>query len=120
MLMNSKIIALAIAAGILSTFAAIISTGPYTVYAKKHDTVRVDCKDLAITLISWDQLLAMTDTNERQDIEDNLGEDGVANGLFQDWINNYLNNLVDAAVDHCNHLKSDIEDYIDDMELKVP
>jgi hypothetical protein len=120
MLMNSKIIALAIAAGILSTFAATISTGPYTVYAKKHDTVRVDCKDLAITLISWDQLLAMTDTNERQDIEDNLGEDGVANGLFQDWINKYLNNLVDDAVDHCNHLKSDIEDYMDDMELKVP
>jgi hypothetical protein len=116
--MDLKIIAVAMGIGILLTITAF-GNGFNSAYAK-HDTVRVDCKDLAIALITWDQLLATTDDDERTDIEDNLGEDGVANGLFQDWIDKYLDDLVDDVDDDCNHLKSDIEDYLDDMELEVP
>ncbi|HKQ20473.1 MAG TPA: hypothetical protein VJS91_00410 [Nitrososphaeraceae archaeon] len=108
----------AIGVGILLTIT-VLGNGFNSVYAK-HDTVRVDCKDLAIALITWDQLLAFTDSDERTDIEDNLGEDGVANGLFEDWIDKYLDDLVDDVDDGCNHLKNDIEDYLDDMELEVP
>jgi len=32
----------------------------------------------------------------------------------------YLDDLVDDVDDDCNHLKNDIEDYLDDMELEVP
>ena len=116
--MGLKIIAVAMGTVILLTITAF-GTGFNSAYAK-HDTVRVDCKELAIALITWDQLLATTDDDERTDIEDNLGEDGVANGLFQDWIDKYLDDLVDDVDDDCNHLKSDIEDYLDDMELEVP
>ena len=116
--MDLKIIAVTVGIGILLTITAF-GNGFNPAYAK-HDTVRVDCKDLAIALITWDQLLAMTDEDERTDIEDNLGEDGVANGLFHDWIDKYLDDLVDDVDDDCNHLKNDIEEYLDDMELEVP
>src|SRR3546814_5442852 len=59
--------------GILLVITAF-SNGLNSAYAK-HDTVRVDCKDLAIDIITWDQLLATTDDGERTDIEDNLGAD---------------------------------------------
>lgn len=108
----------AIGVGILLTIT-VFGNGFNSVYAK-HDTVRVDCKDLAIDIITWDQLLATTDSDERTDIEDNLGEDGIANGLFEDWIDKYLDDLVEELHDHCNNLDDDIEDYLDDMELEVP
>lgn len=114
--MNFKIIAVGVV--ILLTIT-VVGNGFNSANAK-HNTVRVDCKDLAITLITWDQLLATTDANERLDIEDNLGEDGVVNGLFSDWIDKYLDDLVDEVKDECNNLNSDTEDYLDDMELDVP
>ena len=51
--------AIPVGIGILLTITAF-GNGFNPAYAK-HDTVRVDCKDLAIALITWDQLLAMTD-----------------------------------------------------------
>jgi hypothetical protein len=117
-IMVRKIMSLTMGIGIFLTITAF-GNGFNSAYAK-HDTVRVDCKDLAIALITWDQLLAFTDDDTRTDIEDNLGEDGVANGLFQDWIDKYLDDLVDDVDDDCNHLKNDIEDYLDGMELEVP
>jgi len=64
--------------------------------------------------------LAITDDDERTDIEDNLGEDGIAKDLFQDWIDKYLDDLVEEVHDDCSNLDNDIEDYLDDMELEVP
>lgn len=116
--MRLKVIAITIGIEILLTIITF-GNGFNSVYAK-HDTVRVDCKDLAIALITWDQLLATTDDDTRTDIEDSLGEDGIANGLFKDWIAKYLDDLVDDVDDDCNHLKNEIEDYLDDMELEVP
>ena len=117
-IMGLKIIAVAIGIGILLTITAF-GNGFNSAYAK-HDTVRVDCKDLAIALITQDQLLAITDDDERTDIEDNLGEDGIAKDLFQDWIDKYLDDLVEEVHDDCSNLDNDIEDYLDDMELEVP
>ena len=49
-IMGLKIIAVAIGIGILLTITAF-GNGFNSAYAK-HDTVRVDCKDLAIALIT--------------------------------------------------------------------
>jgi|RhiMetdeSRZDD1v2_1073273.scaffolds.fasta_scaffold1947266_2 hypothetical protein len=54
-IMGLKIIAVAIGIGILLTITAF-GNGFNSAYAK-HDRIRVDCKDLAIALITWDQLL---------------------------------------------------------------
>ena len=116
--MNQKVIIVSVGIGILLVINAF-GNGLNSAYAK-HDTVRVDCKDLGIALITWDQMLAMTDDGERTDIEDNLGEDGIANGLFQDWIDKYLNDLQDDFNDDCHHLKNEIKDYLDDNEFEVP
>lgn len=115
---------------VLIGIGAILIFGPSSVLAQnrsnvgdfkiKDDRVKVDCEALAIALITWDQLLATTDENERTDIEDNLGEGGIANGLFQDWIDKYLNELQDDVNDQCTHLDSDIEDYLDSNEFEVP
>ncbi len=117
-IMNLKIATVVIGIGILLTIT-IFGNGFNSAYAK-HDTVRVDCKDLAIALITWDQLLGFSDASDRIEIEDNLGEGGIANGLFEDWIDKYLDDLVEEVHDHCSNLDSDIEDYLDDMELEVP
>lgn len=117
-LMKEIKLTVAIGIGILLTIT-VFGNGFNSVYAK-HNTVRVDCKDLAIDIITWDQLLLTTDSDERTDIEDNLGEDGIANGLFEDWIDKYLDDLVEELHDHCNNLDNDIEDYLDDIELEVP
>lgn len=115
---------------VLIGVGAILIFGPSSVLAQnrpnvedfkiKDDIVKVDCEGLAIAIITWDQLLATTDENERTDIEDTLGEGSIANGLFQDWIDKYLNELQDDVNDQCTHLDSDIEDYLDSNEFEVP
>ena len=116
--MNQKVITVSVGIGVLLIVNAF-GNGFNSAYAKQ-DTVRVGCKDLGIALITWDQLLMTTNDDERTDIEDNLGEEGIANGLFQDWIDKYLNDLQDDFNEDCHHLKSEIKDYLDDNEFEVP
>lgn len=116
--MDLKIITIAAGIGILLIINGF-GNGFNSAYAKR-DTVRVDCKDLAIALITWDQLLGTTNDDERTDIEDNLGDDGISNGLFKDYIHKHLDDLQDDVNDDCNHLKNEIEDYLDDNEFEIP
>jgi hypothetical protein len=116
--MNQKVIIVSVGIGILLIINAF-GNGFNSAYAK-HDTVRVDCKDLAMALITWDQMLGFTDDGERTDIEDNLGDDGISNGLFKDYIDKHLNDLQDDVDDDCHHLKNEIEDYLDDNEFEIP
>jgi hypothetical protein len=116
--MDLKVITIAAGIGILLIINAF-GNGFNSAYAKR-DTVRVDCKDLAMALITWDQMLGTTDDGERTDIEDNLGDDGISNGLFKDYIHNHLDDLQDDVNDDCNHLKNEIEDYLDDNEFEIP
>jgi hypothetical protein len=116
--MNQKVIIVSVGIGILLIINAF-GNGFNSAYAKR-DTVRVDCKDLAMALITWDQLLQTTNDDERTDIEDGLGEDGISNGLFKDWIDRHLNDLQDDVNDDCNHLKKEIKNYLDDNEFEVP
>ena len=112
--MNLKIIAAVL--GILLSITAI-STGFNSAYAK-HQSVRVDCKDLAITLITWDQLIASVTNDDVTNIEDNLGDDEVIKVTMDVLIDRHLDELVDEVKDECN-LNSHIDDYLDDMVLAV-
>ena len=116
--MDLKIITIVAGIGILLIINGF-GNGFNSAYAKR-DTVKVDCKDLAIALITWDQLLGTTNDDERTDIEDNLGDDGISNGLFKDYIDKHLNDLQDDVDDDCHHLKNEIEDYLDDNEFEIP
>jgi hypothetical protein len=115
MSMNLKIIAAVL--GILLSITAI-STGFNSAYAKHH-SVRVDCKDLAITLITWDQLIASVTNDDVTNIEDNLGDDEVIKVTMDVLIDRHLDELVDEVQDECD-LNSHIDDYLDDMVLAVP
>ena len=116
--MNQKVIIVSVGIGILLIINAF-GNGFNSAYAKR-DTVRVDCKDLAIALITWDEMLGFTDDSQRTDIEDDLGDDGISNGLFKDYIHNHLDDLQDDVNDDCPHLKNAIKDYLDDNKFEIP
>jgi hypothetical protein len=74
-----------------------------------HNKVKVGCKDLALTLITWDQLLALAPADDIAENEHELNEKGVEPDLYKDIINRHLDDLLDD-VDECNNLDDDIRD----------
>ena len=78
-----------------------------------------------IAYIIWTDRRDKTEMNDIHDPEDDVAMDTV-NLAFHgcrteiDWIDKYLDDLVDDVDDHCSYLNSNIEDYLDDMELEVP
>lgn len=90
-----------------------------------HNQVKVGCKDLALTLITWDQLLALASSDDIVENEHELNEKGVEPDLYKDIINRHLDDLlddIDDALDDdkCDNLDNDIEEMIDDIDLDLP
>lgn len=90
-----------------------------------HNQVKVGCKDLALTLITWDQLLALAPADDIAENEHELNEKGVEPDLYKDIINRHLDDLlddIDDALDDdkCDNLDNDIEEMIDDIDLDLP
>jgi hypothetical protein len=113
--MNLKIVEAVL--GILLSITAI-SSSFNSAYAKHHH-VRVDCKDLSITLITWDQLLASVNNDDVTNIEDVLGDDEVSQVKLDVLVDRHLDELVDEVKDECD-LNSHIDHYLDRMVLDVP
>jgi hypothetical protein len=98
---------------------AIVSTGFIGSAYGSHNKAKVGCKDLALTLITWDQLLALAPADDIAENEHELNEKGVEPDLYKDIINRHLDDLLDD-VDECNNLDNDIEEMVDDIDLDLP
>jgi hypothetical protein len=90
-----------------------------------HNQAKVGCKDLALTLITWDQLLALAPSDDIAENEHELNEKGVEPDLYEDIIDRHLDDLlddIDDALDDdkCNNLDNDIEEMLDDIDLDLP
>jgi len=90
-----------------------------------HNQVKVGCKDLALTLITWDQLLALAPSDDIAENEHELNEKGVKPDLYEDIIDRHLDDLldyIDDALDDdkCNNLDNDIKEMLDDIDLDLP
>jgi hypothetical protein len=107
---------LAIAFGILLS-VTVIGNFQNSAYAK---SIKADCKDLAMTLITWNKLLSVTSKDQITDIEDELGEDGVINVTLDVLIDKHLNNLLDEVKNGCSSLDSNTQKALDDIDFKIP
>ena len=106
----------AIGFGILLTIT-VISNVQNSAYAK---SIKVDCNDLAMTLITWNKLLSVTSKDQITDIEDELGEDGVIDVTLDVLIDRHLNNLLDEVKNGCSNLNTNVQKALDDIDFKVP
>jgi hypothetical protein len=118
--MKAIMLTVAIGVGILLTIT-VFSNGFNSVYAK-HDTVRVDCKDLAIALISWDGLYGYINDDDLADLEDDFADDpdnDVDPASFDDIIDWHMEDLLDDFEDSkCEkHINEDLEEWIEDIDF---
>jgi hypothetical protein len=113
---DSKLFALSLT--VLFSFA-LVSNGFIGSAFGSHNKVKVGCKDLALTLITWDQLLALAPADDIAENEHELNEKGVEPDLYKDIINRHLDDLLDD-VNKCNNLDDDIEEMLDDIDLDLP
>lgn len=105
--------------GILLIITMVSSGVIDSVYAS-HNKVKVGCKDLALVLITWDQLLSIGDPDDIAENEHILNEEGVEPDLYEVIIDKHLEDLLDKADDECNNLDNDIERLLDDIDFKLP
>jgi hypothetical protein len=113
---GSKLFPLALT--VLLAFA-IVSSGFIGSAFGSHNKVKVGCKDLALTLITWDQLLALAPADDIAENEHELNEKGVEPDIYKDIINRHLDDLLND-VDECKNLDDDIEEMLDDIDLDLP
>ena len=98
---------------------ALVSSGFIDSAFGSHNKVKVGCKRFALTLITWDQLLALAPADDIAENEHELNEKGVEPDLYKDIINRHLDDLLDD-VDECNNLDDDIEEMLDDIDSDLP
>jgi len=82
------------------------------------DRVKVGCKDLALTLITWDQLLPLVPEDDIAENEHQLNENGVEPDTYQDIIDRHINDLLND-IDKCN-LNDAVEEMVEDIDPELP
>lgn len=111
---------LIVAAVAVAAFAAVLAIGNAfpilgSAYADSSSKLKVGCKDLALALITWDQLYPLVDDDNIAENEHILNDEGINPDTYTAIIDHHLNDLLDDFEDaKCNHLGNDIKDYIDD------
>jgi hypothetical protein len=85
-----------------------------------HRQITVGCKDLALTLITWDQLLPLVSPDDIAENEHVLNENGVQPDLYQDIIDDHLNDLLNDVKNKCHNLGNSIEDMVDEIDPELP
>ncbi|MFB5601160.1 MAG: hypothetical protein ACE5SW_13145 [Nitrososphaeraceae archaeon] len=93
-----------------------------SIYAGTNN-VQVRCDDLALALITWDQLLSIVpDGDPNGDIAENeheLNENGVEPDLYSDIIDQNLDRLLNKVKTHCN-LDTGMETMINAIQFELP
>jgi hypothetical protein len=97
---------------------SLVSTGFIDSAYGSHNKVKVGCKDLALTLITWDQMLPLVPEDDIAENEHQLNENGVEPDTYQDIIDRHINDLLDD-IDRCD-LDDDIEEMVEDIDPELP
>ena len=98
----------------------IVSTGFINHVYASHNSVKVNCKDLALALITWDQSIYLVDEDDIAENEHVLNEEGVEPDLYEDIVDEHLEDLLDKVQDKCNNLDNDIEEMLDEIDFDLP
>jgi hypothetical protein len=98
----------------------IISTEFVGQVNASHRQITVGCKDLALALITWDQLVPLVPADDIAENEHVLNENGVEPDLYRDIIDNHLEDLLSDVKNKCHNLGNNIEDMLDEIDLELP
>lgn len=98
----------------------VVSSGFIDSTYATHNNAKVGCKDLALALITWDQLVAVAAADDIAENEHVLNEQGVEPDLYEDIIDDHLEELLDDVEDECNNLDNDIEEMLDEIDFDLP
>ena len=98
----------------------IFSTVSLSQVNASHRQITVGCKDLALTLITWDQLLPLVAADDIAENEHVLNEHGVHPDLYQDIIDDHFNDLLSDVKNKCHNLGNNIEDMVDEIDPELP
>jgi hypothetical protein len=113
---NYKFLAIPLAVMLATT----ILSGGFIITAYAHDKkVKVGCKDLALALITWDQMAPLVDDDDIAENEHVLNEHGIKPDLYQDIVDDHLEDLLDDVQDKCN-LNDNIDDMLDEVDFNLP
>lgn len=99
------------------TIISTVFVGPVNA---SHRQITVGCKDLALTLITWDQLLPLVPADDIAENEHVLNENGVEPDLYQDIIDNHFEDLLSDVKNKCHNLGNNIEDMLDEIDPELP
>lgn len=80
--------------------------------------VKVGCSDLALALITWDQLLPLVPEDDIAENEHQLNENGVEPDTYQDIIDRHINDLL-HDINKCN-LNDDVEEMVEEIDPELP
>jgi hypothetical protein len=80
--------------------------------------VKVGCNDLALALITWDQLLPLVPEDDIAENEHQLNENGVEPDTYQDIIDRHINDLL-HYINKCN-LNDDLEEMVEEIDPDLP
>ncbi|NOJ28816.1 MAG: hypothetical protein DA328_01455 [Nitrososphaeraceae archaeon] len=100
----------------------VASTGFISsIYAvKKTQKVEVNCKDVALALITWAQSIPHVDSEEIADNEDYLSDHNVKPPEYEEIVDGYLEDLLDDVKDGCDNLSDGIQKMIDRLVFRLP
>ncbi len=115
--MNNRHKLFALALSVLLAFA-IVSNGFIGSAFESHNKVKVGCKDLALTLKTWDQLLALAPADDIAENEDEINENGVEPDTYQDIIDRHINDLLND-INKCD-LNDAVEQMVEDIDPELP
>jgi hypothetical protein len=98
-----------------------ILSGGFIITGYAHNKkVKVGCKDLALSLITWDQLAPLVDSDDIAENEHILNDKGIHPDVYQDIVYHHLDDLLDDVQDKCNNLSDSIDDTVDDVDFNLP
>lgn len=82
--------------------------------------IKINCKDLALALITWDQLVATATEDDIAENEHGLNDEGIEPDLYNNIIDDHLKELIEHVQDECLNYDSNIEDMLDDIDFELP
>jgi hypothetical protein len=93
----------------------VVSSSGFVGSVYAHENPKVDCKDLALALFTWDRAFAMLDSDDVAEIEHILEDEDIEPNTIKAIVNNHLENLLDEAEDQCDD--EDVEKILDEIDF---
>lgn len=99
---------------------AVPSSGIINSAFASNTKLNVDCKALALALITWDQLVAISNDDDIAENEHVLNDEHIEPDLYTNIVDDYLKPLLEQVNDGCTNYDDEVEELLDEISLELP